>query len=99
MGANTALPAFTTGELRPALRARIQSDSAGVRDLVRELHPGYQVTLIGGGSLGDHGYPPVDTTYASTRGDADPPTRPRAGLRPRPGAMPRSCPAVGSRLR
>ncbi|MEU1605765.1 DUF6928 family protein [Micromonospora matsumotoense] len=90
MGANTALFAFTTGELRPALRARIQSDSAGVRNLVRELHPGYQVTPIGGGSLGDHSYPPVDTTYATTLGDAelfcgrrlvcDPPSQLPAGL-------------------
>lgn len=100
MGASTALLAFTTGDLCPALRARIQSDSTGVRDLVRELHPGHQMTPIRG-SLGDHSYPPVDTTYATTLGDADPPTRPRAGLRPRPGpgAMPRSCPAVGSRRR
>lgn len=65
MGAKTALLAFTDGELRPALRGAIRSDPKRVIELVRELHPSYEVTAIGGGSLGDHTYPPEDTSYAT----------------------------------
>jgi hypothetical protein len=32
---------------------------------VRELHPDSEVTPIGDGSVGDHSYPPDDTSYAT----------------------------------
>ncbi|GIF40171.1 DUF6928 family protein [Actinoplanes xinjiangensis] len=32
---------------------------------MRELHPDSEVTPIGNGSVGDHSYPPDDTSYAT----------------------------------
>ncbi|GAA3782790.1 hypothetical protein GCM10022225_83830 [Plantactinospora mayteni] len=71
MGAKTALLAFTEGDLRPALWGAVRSDPAEVIDLVRELHPGYEVTPIGDGSLGDYSYPPDDTSYATVLAGAE----------------------------
>jgi hypothetical protein len=71
MGAKTALLAFTEGDLRPVLREAVQSDPAEVIDLVRELHPDYEVTPIGDGSVGDYSYPPDDTSYATILASAE----------------------------
>lgn len=71
MGAKTALLAFAEGDLRPALRGAGRSDPAEAIDLVRELHPGYEVTPLGDGSLGDDFYPPDDTTYATVLAGAE----------------------------
>ncbi|MGI5146820.1 DUF6928 family protein [Plantactinospora sp. CA-294935] len=71
MGAKTALLAFTEGDLRPALWGAVRSDPAEVIDLVRELHPGYQVTPIGDASLGDYSYPPDDISYATVQAGAE----------------------------
>lgn len=71
MGARTALLAFAEGDLRPALRGAVRSRPAEVIDLVREMHPGYEVTLIGDGSLGDHSCPPDDTSYATVLAGAE----------------------------
>ncbi|MEU7923336.1 DUF6928 family protein [Micromonospora zamorensis] len=71
MGAKTALLAFTEGDLRPVLSGAVRSDPAAVIDLVRGLHPGYEVTPIGDGLLGDHSYPPDDTSYATVLAGAE----------------------------
>lgn len=71
MGAKTALLAYTEGDLRPALWGAVRSDPAEVIDLVRDLHPGYEVTPIGDGSLGDYSYPPEDTSYATVLAGAE----------------------------
>ena len=71
MGAKTALLAFTEGDLRPALRGAARPDPAQVIDLVRELHPTYEVTPIADGSLGDDTYPPDDTSYATVLAGAE----------------------------
>jgi hypothetical protein len=71
MGAKTALLAFSEGDLRPALRGAVRSDPAEVTGLVRALHPGYAVTPIRGGSLGDHIHPPDDTSYATILAGAE----------------------------
>lgn len=65
MGAKTALLAFSDGDPHAALRNAARSDTADVIARVRELHPGYEVTSLGGGSLGDYVYPPEDTSYAT----------------------------------
>src|SRR4051812_25542773 len=65
MGAKPALLAFVDGDLRPALRSAVRSDPVEVIDLVRGLHPSYEVTAIGDGSLGEDAYPPDDTSYAT----------------------------------
>ncbi|GAB3850072.1 DUF6928 family protein [Dactylosporangium cerinum] len=70
MGAKTALLAFAEGDLRTVLRGAVRSDPAEVIDLVRRLHPTYEVTPIGDGSLGEDTYPPDDTTYATVLGGA-----------------------------
>ncbi|RAK36655.1 hypothetical protein B0I29_108245 [Actinoplanes lutulentus] len=71
MGAKTALLAFTDGDLRPALRGVARPDSAEVIGLVRELHPDYEVTPIGEGSVGDYSYPPDDTSYVAVVAGAE----------------------------
>jgi hypothetical protein len=71
MGAKTALLAFTEGDLRPALRRAVGADPAEVLTLVRGMHPGYEVTPIGDGVLGDDVYPPDDTTYATVLAGAE----------------------------
>jgi hypothetical protein len=71
MGAKTALLAFTEGDLRPALVGAVPSDPAEALDVVRELHPGYEVAPIGDGSLGDYSYPPDDTSYATVLAGAE----------------------------
>jgi hypothetical protein len=60
MGAKTALLAFTDGDLRPTLSGAVRSDPAEVIDRVRQLHPGYEVTPIGDGSLILEGRPAPD---------------------------------------
>ncbi|AEV84616.1 hypothetical protein ACWT_3593 [Actinoplanes sp. SE50] len=65
MGAKTALLAFTTGDLRPALREAVDADPAEALALVRGFHPDYDVTPIGDGVLGEDVYPPDDTSYAT----------------------------------
>ena len=71
MGAKTALLAFTEGDLRPALGGAVPADPGEALDLVRELHPGYEVTPIGDGPLGDYCYPPHDTSYATVLAGAE----------------------------
>lgn len=71
MGAKSALLAFTDGDLRPALLGAVRPDPAEVAELLRELHPGYEVTPIGEGSLGDYVYPPEDTSYATILAGAE----------------------------
>ncbi|WP_035856457.1 DUF6928 family protein [Cryptosporangium arvum] len=65
MGAKTALFAVTEGDLRRALRGAVRADPAEVLALVRRVHPGYEVTPIGDGWLGDAVYPPDDISYAT----------------------------------
>ncbi|BEL04605.1 hypothetical protein Q0Z83_027960 [Actinoplanes sichuanensis] len=65
MGAKTALLAFAEGDLRPTLREAVRSDPTVVLERVRELHPEYEVTPVGDGSLGDYSHPPDDTGYAT----------------------------------
>ncbi|BCJ45703.1 hypothetical protein GCM10010168_58760 [Actinoplanes ianthinogenes] len=71
MGAKTALLAFTKGDLRPALREAVDADPAEVLALVRGIHPGYDVTPIADGVLGDDTYPPDDTSYATVLAGAE----------------------------
>jgi len=71
MGAKTALLAFTEGDLRPALRGAVDADPAKVLALVRGMHPGYEVTPIGDGVLGEDTYPPDDTSYATVLAGAE----------------------------
>jgi hypothetical protein len=71
MGAKTALLAFTDDDLPPALWGATRSEPAEVIELVRELHPGYEVTPLGDGSLGDDVYPPDDTSYATVLAGAE----------------------------
>ncbi|GAB7038951.1 MULTISPECIES: DUF6928 family protein [Catenuloplanes] len=63
MGSKTALLAFSAGDPRPALRGAARPDPAQVVARVRELHPEYDVTPLGTGSLpywaGEH---PVRST-------------------------------------
>ncbi|GIJ50546.1 hypothetical protein Val02_74320 [Virgisporangium aliadipatigenens] len=90
MGAKTALLAFTSGELRTALREVVEADPAEVLALVRGIHPGYDVAPIADGALGRNIYPPDDTSYATVLAGAelfcdrrlvcDPPSRLPAGL-------------------
>lgn len=61
MGSKTAMLAFSDGDPRLAGRP----DPAEVVARVRAWHPEYDVTPIGGGSLGDYCYPPEDTCYAT----------------------------------
>ncbi len=65
MGAKTALLAFAGGDLRPALREAVPAGEAEAGELVRALHPGYEVTSIGESVLGDDCYPPEDTSYVA----------------------------------
>ena len=58
MGAKTAMLAFTDGDLRPALRGAIRCDPAKAEELVRQIHPSYDVTPIGGGTLFENENPP-----------------------------------------
>ncbi|MEV6599892.1 hypothetical protein AB0M36_24005 [Actinoplanes sp. NPDC051346] len=71
MGAKTALLALTKGDLRSALRGAAEADAAEVLALVREIHPGYDVTPIADGVLGDDTYPPDDTSYATVLAGAE----------------------------
>lgn len=64
MGAKTALLAFTDGDLRPALLGAVPATAAEAEELVREVLPGYEVTLVGETTL-DATYPPDDVTYAT----------------------------------
>jgi hypothetical protein len=64
MGAKTALLAFTDGDLRPALLGATLAAAAETEELVREVLPGYEVTLVGETTL-DATYPPDDVTYAT----------------------------------
>ncbi|GAA2502405.1 DUF6928 family protein [Winogradskya humida] len=65
MGAKTALLAFTQGDLRPVLLGTGAADRVKAEHLVREIHPGYAVTPIEDGVLGDWCYPPDDVTYVA----------------------------------
>ena len=51
MGSKTALPAFTDGDLRPALLGATPSGVAEAEAVVREIFPGYDVTSTGDSSL------------------------------------------------
>ncbi len=71
MGAKTALLAFSEGDLRSALRGAVRADPARVLGLVREMHPGYEVTPIDDGVLGEDTYPPDDISYATVLAGAE----------------------------
>lgn len=71
MAANTALLAFTDGDLRPALRAATRSLRSEVEGLVRQIHPGYLVASADDGTLLDNLYPPDDITYATMLAGAE----------------------------
>ncbi|WP_025617317.1 DUF6928 family protein [Salinispora cortesiana] len=64
MGAKTALLAFADGDLRPALLSATPSTPAVAEALVREILPGYAVTLVGDSTL-DETRPPDDVTLAT----------------------------------
>ncbi|MBB4753666.1 hypothetical protein BJ964_007827 [Actinoplanes lobatus] len=53
------------------MREAVRSDPAEALDLLREMHPGYEVTLLGDGPLGDYCYPPEDTSYATVLAGAE----------------------------
>jgi uncharacterized protein DUF6928 len=77
MGAKTALLAFADGDLRPVLRAAARSGEApstsagdpsagaAVEELVRVVHPGYDVHPVAGATLLGGVYPDDDVTYAT----------------------------------
>ncbi|GAA0904335.1 DUF6928 family protein [Virgisporangium aurantiacum] len=71
MGAKTALLAFTDGDLCPALLGATRCDQAEAEELVREVHPGYDVTPIGDGTLLHNTDPPDDITYATVLAGAE----------------------------
>jgi hypothetical protein len=71
MGAKTAMLAFTDGDLRPALRSATRCDLAEAEELVRRVHPGYDVTTIGDGTLFEDTNPPDDITYATVLAGAE----------------------------
>jgi hypothetical protein len=71
MGAKTAMLAFTDGDLRPALRGATRCDPAEAEELVRQVHPGYDVTPIGDGTLFEDTNPPDDITYATVLAGAE----------------------------
>jgi hypothetical protein len=71
MGAKTALLAFTDGDLRPALLGATRCDPTEAEELVREVHPGYDVTPIGDGTLFDDTNPPDDITYVTVLAGAE----------------------------
>jgi hypothetical protein len=71
MGAKTAMLAFTDGDLRPALLGATRCDRAEAEELVRQVHPGYDVTPVGDGTLFDDTYPPDDITYATVLAGAE----------------------------
>jgi hypothetical protein len=64
MGAKTALLAFTDGDLRPALLGATASDAAEAEAVVREILPGYDVTLEGDTTL-EVTYPPDDIAHVT----------------------------------
>lgn len=86
MGAKTALLAFTDDDLCPALLGATRCDQAEAEELVREVHPGYDVTPIGDGTLLYSTNPPDNITYATVlaggRTAVRRPTRPRSPLAP-----------------
>jgi uncharacterized protein DUF6928 len=49
----------------------VRADAAEVVALVREMHPGYEVTPIDDGVLGEDTYPPDDTNYATVLAGAE----------------------------
>lgn len=71
MGAKTALLAFADGDLVPAVLGATRCDLAEAEELVRLIHPGYDVTPIGDGTLSDSVYPPDDITYATVLAGAE----------------------------
>jgi hypothetical protein len=71
MGARTALLAFAEDDIRPALRGATRSDRAETEALVRQVHPGYVVTLADESTLFDDIYPPDDITYATVLSGAE----------------------------
>lgn len=71
MGAKTALLAFTDGDLRPALLGATPCELAEAEDLVRQAHPGYDLTPLGAGTLFDRPYPPDEVTYATVLSGAE----------------------------
>jgi hypothetical protein len=71
MGAKTALLAFADGDLRPALLGASRCDLVEAEHLVRQVHPGYDVTAVGDGTLFDDTNPPDDITYATVLAGAE----------------------------
>ncbi|GIG93378.1 DUF6928 family protein [Plantactinospora endophytica] len=71
MGAKTSLLAFTDGDLPPALLGASPCDPAEAEELVRWVHPVYEVSRVGDGTLFDWPYPPDDITYATVLAGAE----------------------------
>lgn len=71
MGAKTALLAFSDGDIRPALAGATRSDQVEAEDLVRQVHPGYEVARAEEGTLRYCTHPLDDVTYAAALAGAD----------------------------
>jgi hypothetical protein len=71
MGAKTALLAFAEGDIRPALLGATRSERGEAEELIRRVHPGYEVAAAGEGTLWEDVYPPDDITYATVLAGAD----------------------------
>jgi hypothetical protein len=71
MGAKTALLAFAEGDIRPALLGATRSERSEVEELVRRVHPGYEVATAEDGTLWEDCYPSEDITYATALAGVD----------------------------
>lgn len=71
MGAKTALLAFAEGDVPPALLGAMRCDPTEAEELVRRIHPGYDIAPAGEGNLGDDVRPPDDITYATALAGVD----------------------------
>lgn len=71
MGAKTALLAYSDGDIRPALLGATRAELAEVEELVRRMHPGYDVAPDSDNSLLDGTYPDDDITYATVLAGAE----------------------------
>jgi hypothetical protein len=71
LGAKTALLAFTEGDIRPSLLGATRCEPGEAEELVRLVHPGYEVVPADDGTLGEDVYPPEDVTYVAVLAGAD----------------------------
>jgi hypothetical protein len=71
MGAKTALLAFAEGNIPPALLGATRCERSEAEELVRQIHPGYNVAAAEDGTLGDDVYPPQGITYVTVLAGVD----------------------------